>query len=132
MVGALRFLPMVVGAIVWGPNVPFDLAALTGWSDGAAVKGWSADFARVLPGGGEIPVWLLLQPRGQLGGYFLYAALEPGRWGWPSATCRSSTRRSVAGIRVAPIGSGWRRAGAVITIVCGACSGFHALIARTT
>ena len=27
---------------------------------------------------GVVPVWLLLQPRGHLGGYFLYAALTAG------------------------------------------------------
>jgi carbon starvation protein len=74
-------------------------------------------------------MWLLLQPRGQLGGIFLYAALAsgalglliggeqinlPAYTGWTTAT----------GQTLAPI--------LFITIACGACSGFHALIASGT
>jgi carbon starvation protein len=126
------FLPMVVGAIVAGPYVPLDLAAATGWSDGVAVKGWSVLLLAYCLIAGVLPVWLLLQPRGQLGGYFLYAALAAGALGL-----------AFGGVRIEyPAFRGWEVAGAAgtaalfpmlfITIACGACSGFHSLIASGT
>jgi carbon starvation protein len=75
-------------------------------------------------------VWLLLQPRGQLGGYFLYAALAAGAVGlaFGGATVQYPAFR------------GWESPGGgatlfpflFITIACGACSGFHSLIASGT
>jgi carbon starvation protein len=126
------FLPLVVGAIVAGPYLPLDLAAMTGWSDGAAVKGWSAILLAYCLVAGVLPVWLLLQPRGQLGGYFLYAALAAGALGL-----------AFGGVQVQyPAFRGWEVAGATgtialfpmlfIMIACGACSGFHSLIASGT
>jgi carbon starvation protein len=127
------FLPMVVGAIVFGPDVPFDLAALTGASDGVAVKMWSMLLLAYCLIAGVLPVWLLLQPRGQLGGYFLYAALGAGALGL-----------AFGGVKVEyPAFRGWEVATAAggvaslfpllfITIACGACSGFHSLIASGT
>jgi carbon starvation protein len=76
-----------------------------------------------------VPMWLLLQPRGHLGGYFLYFALAAG----------------VAGLLFSgkpityPAFKGWEAANGqslapflFITIACGAVSGFHALIASGT
>ena len=127
------FLPMVVGAIVFGPSVPFDLAQLTGWSDGAAVKLWSILLLAYCLIAGVLPVWLLLQPRGQLGGYFLYAALGAGAIGLAFGGVKAEY----------PAFRGWEVATAsggvaslfpllFITIACGACSGFHSLIASGT
>lgn len=127
------FLPMVAAAIVWGPNVPFDLAAITGWSDGSAVKLWSAILLAYCLIAGVLPVWLLLQPRGQLGGYFLYAALGAGAIGLAFGNVNIEY----------PAFRGWEVATATggtaslfpllfITIACGACSGFHSLIASGT
>src|SRR5690606_24546272 len=127
------FLPLVVGAIIAGPYLPLDLAAATGWSDGVAVKGWSVLLLAYCLIAGVLPVWLLLQPRGQLGGYFLYAALAAGAVGlvlggidvkypafrgWEVATAAGGT------LTLAPM--------LFIMIACGACSGFHALIASGT
>lgn len=129
------FLPMVAAAIVWGPNVPFDLAALTGWSDGATVKLWSAILLAYCLVAGVLPVWLLLQPRGQLGGYFLYAALGAGALGlafgnvqveYPMFRGWNPTHPNGIGAAVALVPM------LFITIACGACSGFHSLIASGT
>ena len=55
-----------------------------------------------------IPMWLLLQPRGHLGGYFLYLALGGGMLGlifgdpeirYPTFTGWTSTMGSTAGTR---------------------------------
>jgi carbon starvation protein len=127
------FLPMVVGAIVFGPSVPLDLAAITGWSDGSTVKLWSVLLLAYCLVAGVLPVWLLLQPRGQLGGYFLYAALAAGALGLAFGNVSVQY----------PAFRGWNVAGAggatvalvpmlFITIACGACSGFHSLIASGT
>jgi carbon starvation protein CstA len=76
-----------------------------------------------------VPLWLLLQPRGHLGGYFLYAALGGGALGlvlggrpiqYPSFIGWTSAN----GETLVPI--------LFITIACGACSGFHSIIASGT
>ncbi len=83
---------------------------------------------------GAIPVWLLLQPRGHLGGYFLYIALAGGALGLilgglfePSEGIKYDAFlgwRAANGSTLAPV--------LFITIACGACSGFHSLIASGT
>ena len=127
------FLPMVVGAIVWGPNVPLDLAAITGWSDGSTVKLWSALLLAYCLVAGVLPVWLLLQPRGQLGGYFLYAALGAGALGLAFGNV-SIEYPAFRGWEVATASGGTAALFPLlfITIACGACSGFHSLIASGT
>jgi carbon starvation protein len=76
------------------------------------------------------PVWMLLQPRGYLGGFVLYMALAIG----------------VCGVFfgghaiVQPAFKGWTAPGAsgalfpflFVTIACGACSGFHGLVCSGT
>jgi carbon starvation protein len=127
------FLPLVAAAIVLGPQLPFDLAQLTGLSDANARKAWDAILLTYCLIAGVLPVWLLLQPRGALGGYFLYAALGAGAVGlaFGGATVEY------------PMFRGWQAArpdGSLapmfpllfITIACGACSGFHSLIASGT
>jgi carbon starvation protein len=76
-----------------------------------------------------VPVWLLLQPRGFLGGYFLYAALLGGGLGLllsgePITYPAFLGWESAAGQTLFPI--------LFITVACGACSGFHAMIASGT
>ena len=80
---------------------------------------------------GVVPVWLLLQPRGHLGGYFLYVALAVGAIGvlFGDFPIQYDAFK------------GWDAVGKsgetffpflFITIACGACSGFHSLIASGT
>ncbi len=151
----IAFSILVIGAIVVGPYIPFDAAQLSwnggGHSDGiyaagkagdvAAIttqsyarKGWDIVLLLYCLGAGVAPVWLILQPRGQLGGYFLYAALAAGALGL------------VLGGAVAsyPAFRGWEVAKAsggppdllfpllFIMVACGACSGFHSLITSGT
>jgi carbon starvation protein len=127
------FLPMVAGAIVAGPHVPFDLAGLTGWTDGQAAKAWSVVLLVYCLVAGVLPVWLLLQPRGQLGGYFLYAALAAGAVGLAFGNV-SIEYPAFRGWDVATPGGGTASLFPLlfITIACAACSGFHSLIASGT
>jgi carbon starvation protein len=79
---------------------------------------------------GVVPVWMLLQPRGHLGGYFLYFALGAGALGliFGGLTVQyPAIKFSTTGewpVNLFPM--------LFITIACGACSGFHSLIASGT
>jgi carbon starvation protein len=80
-------------------------------------------------------MWLLLQPRGALGGYFLYAALISAAigiiFGGYTIQYPAFTKLSLDG----GMGSGfWFPMFPLlfITIACGACSGFHSLVSSGT
>lgn len=132
------FLPLVGLAIWAGQKIPFDLAAvlqsvvpgLAGDNpDVAAHKTWDVVLLIYCAIASVVPLWLLLQPRGQLGGWFLYAALAAGAIGLVTggAPIQLPAFRgwtTAAGDSLAPM--------LFITIACGACSGFHALIASGT
>jgi carbon starvation protein len=74
------------------------------------------------------PMWLLLQPRGYLGGFVLYAALIIGTLGI-----------FLGGFEIErPAFEGFETSGGLlfpflfVTIACGACSGFHGLVCSGT
>lgn len=80
--------------------------------------------------GSVMPVWLLLQPRGYLGGFILYFALAAGFFGI-----------MFGGLEIKqPAFVSWDVGGMTgllfpfmfVTIACGACSGFHGLICTGT
>jgi carbon starvation protein len=123
------FVVLVGGAIVAGPYLPLDLGKLTGLSAGNDRKLWDAILLVYCLVAGVVPVWLLLQPRGQLGGYFLYAALGAGAIGLAFGGLSSKYPAVTA-----PVLSGERSIFPLlfIMIACGACSGFHSLIASGT
>lgn len=123
------FVPLVGVAIWLGQAYPFDLAAIFGIEDAAAHKVWDVLLLAYCLVAAVVPVWMLLQPRGHLGGYFLYAALAAAAVGlffgretvqYPAFT----TWNSATGGALFPM--------LFITIACGACSGFHSLIASGT
>jgi carbon starvation protein len=77
-----------------------------------------------------LPVWLLLQPRGYLGGFVLYSALAVGIIGI-----------FFGGYEIKQdMFKGWQVSGMTgllfpflfVTIACGACSGFHGLVCSGT
>lgn len=124
----LIFLPLV-GVSIWiGQSFPFDLATLLNLSPADAQRTWSVLLLAYCFVASVIPVWLLLQPRGHLGGYFLYIALAGGMLGLV-----------LGGQEIRyPAFTNWVANGQplfpmlFILIACGACSGFHALIASGT
>ncbi len=76
-----------------------------------------------------MPVWLLLQPRGYLGGWFLYAALFAGCVGlfFGGETVDYPAfigMQSAGGVPLFPM--------LFVTIACGACSGFHGIVSSGT
>ncbi|MEX2171288.1 MAG: carbon starvation CstA family protein [Pirellulales bacterium] len=132
------FLPLVGLAIWGGQYVPFDVAkwlqqsspSLTATEANVqAHKLWDVALLTYCAIASIVPMWLLLQPRGQLGGVFLYAALASGALGLliggqPINLPAYTGWTSASGQTLAPM--------LFITIACGACSGFHALIASGT
>lgn len=129
-VATIIFLPLVGVAIWVGPFIPLDLAAILSIETSQAQKIWSIIILLYCFAASVIPVWMLLQPRGHLGGYFLYAALITAGVGlifggfkvnYPAII---SSNPADFWFPMFPI--------LFITIACGACSGFHALVGSGT
>ena len=89
-----------------------------------------------------VPMWMLLQPRGVIGATFLYAALAFGAIGtvvgsiagdgtlvvtWPAFSGFFADGKTAPGLALAPLVPFL-----FITIACGACSGFHSIVASGT
>ena len=120
----LLFLPLVGVAIVLGQQVPLALPL----ADVALQqKAWGVLILAYCLVASMTPMWLLLQPRGALGGYFLYAALLVAAIGLAFGGFKIEYPAFVsppAGAPLFPV--------LFITIACGACSGFHALVSSGT
>ena len=84
------FLPLV-GVSIWaGQLIPVDVEAYLQWwnpsltdvqANQMAHKGWDVALLAYCCVASVVPMWILLQPRGHLGGYFLYVALAGGALG---------------------------------------------------
>jgi carbon starvation protein len=121
----LVFVPLVGAAIWFGPSVPI---ALRGSAELPTLP-WALAILLYCGVASVLPVWLLLQPRGYLGGFFLYVTLVGGLLGllagghevrydaWKGFTAAN-------GDPLVPF--------LFITIACGACSGFHGLVCSGT
>ena len=122
------FLPLVGVAIWAGPRIPFNLDKVLGIEVASGRKIWDVALLLYCLVASLVPMWLLLQPRGHLGGYFLFLALGAGAVGL-----------LFAGKTVAfPAFKGWDSTKGplfptlFILVACGACSGFHAIISSGT
>ncbi|GMV64634.1 MAG: carbon starvation protein A [Candidatus Hinthialibacteria bacterium] len=131
----LIFLPLVGLAIVIGPFIPLDLSH---WIPEAQVQRvWGYSILVYCFLAAMAPVWMLLQPRGELGGYFLYIVMA-------LAVAGISIGALSGGLAIQqPFFKGWSTRDAFgqtnqlfpilfITVACGACSGFHSIIASGT
>lgn len=132
------FLVLVIATIAGGQYIPLDLASVAkywqpGLSDDAAThmahQSWNVLLLVYCWVASLLPMWLLLQPRGQLGGFLLYGALAAGGVGVLLGGSEIAFPAFVqwetpAGEALFPM--------LFITIACGACSGFHSLIASGT
>ena len=126
----LVFLPLVFAAVYLGPHFPLSMPAV-GTLDPRGM--WNGALLIYCFIAAVIPMWLLLQPRGYLGGFFLtfmvglsflgivignfiqpFIVQYPAFTGWISP----------AGFPLLPI--------LFTTVACGACSGFHAMVASGT
>lgn len=131
-VATLIFLPLVGVAIWLGQFIPLSLDTIFGLHPADAAKIWDVFILGYCLVAAMLPMWMLLQPRGHLGGYFLYAALIAAAIG---VVFGGFT------IQYPPFLAGGENMGAFffpmfpflfITVACGACSGFHALVGSGT
>ncbi len=123
------FLPLVGVAIWAGQYLPFDLEKLLGVDTAVAQRVWCVVLLIYCFVASVIPMWLLLQPRGHLGGFFLFIALGGGALGliFGGKTVKYPAFigwESLQGQPLFPL--------LFVTIACGACSGFHSMIASGT
>lgn len=131
-VATIIFLPLVGVAIWVGQYIPFNLQEVLGLnSPQDAQKIWNVIIIAYCFIAGIVPVWALLQPRGHLGGYFLYATLLVSFIG----ILFGGFQTQYPGFTTA-FGSDefWRPMFPMlfITVACGACSGFHSLVSTGT
>jgi len=128
----LIFLPLVGIAIWAGQFMPVNLP-IADLASGQ--KTWGVIILLYCLVASVLPMWSLLQPRGALGGYFLYASLIIAAIG---LIFGGYTIQYPAFVNLGPdaaAGSSfWLPMFPVlfITIACGACSGFHALVSSGT
>lgn len=126
----LIFLPLVFVCIYLGSIMPFNMPAVFGESVRIT---WDIILLLYCFIAAVIPVWLLLQPRGYLGGFFLtftvllsflgmiignftqnFLIQYPAFKGWANPQ----------GLPIFPL--------LFTTVACGACSGFHAIVSSGT
>jgi len=122
-VATLVFLPLVFGVILLGQRLPLVLPVAN------PAAAWSAIILVYCAIASLLPMWLLLQPRGYLGGYFLYAVLGVGLLGLLFGGFRAEYP-ALVGWSSAKIGPLYPFL--FVTIACGACSGFHGLVCSGT
>ena len=129
LITSLIFVPLAFSFIYLGQLFPLDLGALFGLSDKAEYLTWMIILIIYAAAASTLPVWLLLQPRDYLSSYLLYAMLFFGLLGiifynpeiqYPAYTGFFTE----SGKGLFPI--------LFITVACGACSGFHSLVASGT
>lgn len=130
---SLVFVPIMF-AFVWVGNAyPFDVCALFGLSKEGAQGLWTIVLLIYCFFASTMPVWLLLQPRDYLNAYLLYAMMALGFLGVFVAhpvlhidafAGFSAVGRSGVSELLFPF--------LFVTVACGACSGFHALVASGT
>ncbi|MDR2883964.1 MAG: hypothetical protein LBV09_02525 [Deferribacteraceae bacterium] len=125
---ALIFLPLVGVAIWAGQFIPVSLPFAEIITQ---QKAWGVLILIYCLVASITPMWLILQPRGAVGGYFLYAALFFAAIG---IAFGGYTVNYPAFVTPPAATSFWTPMFPVlfITIACGACSGFHALISSGT
>ena len=120
------FVPLV-GLIIWfGKTMPLSLSPIGSVRPQIIWNGVILSYCFIAS---IIPMWLLLQARGYLGGFFLYIALTAGVVGL-----------FLGGDRVHyPAFLGWRSQVGFplfpmlfVTVACGACSGFHGIVSSGT
>ena len=128
------FVPVLFFLVWIGVVFPCDLTTLFGVTAATARTIWVVVLFVYCFVASTLPVWLLLQPRDYLNSYLLYAMLAIGLTA-VFVVCPSININAFSGFTVTAA-----RGGATmylfpllfVTVACGACSGFHALVASGT
>ena len=126
------FLPLVALSIWVGQFIPLNLQAVLGLdSPQTAQKIWNFIIIGYCFVAGIVPVWALLQPRGHLGGYFLYATIVISFIG---IVFGGFETQYPAFTKIWGSNDFWTPMFPMlfITVACGACSGFHSLVSSGT
>lgn len=123
------FVPMILFIVWLGPRLP---APILDFLLHISVKQWDVILIAYCFVASIVPMWLLLQPRGYLGGWLLYLTIIVGLIGalfggfdiqYPAFNIEGL--KSIAdGKPLFPL--------LFITVACGACSGFHAIVSSGT
>jgi carbon starvation protein len=129
LAASLIFVPLVFVSVWLGQQIPISAANVPAIVGGDAGKTWDILLLVYCLIASTTPVWILLQPRDYLSSFLLYA----------------SVLGSFIGILFGgfdinyPMFNGWAASGLgplfpilFITVACGACSGFHAVVASGT
>jgi len=118
----ILFVPATIGVVWLGTKVSTVLLM--------DHKTWAAVIMGYCFVASLLPVWLLLQPRGYLGGFMLYLALAVGVIGifFGNYEIRQEPFRAWTGPRMEDSLFPFL----FVTIACGACSGFHGLVCSGT
>lgn len=127
------FVPLVFASVYVGAVCPLDLAVMFDMSKENITMFWIGVLAIYIFGASVIPVQWLLQPRDYLNSYLLYGMLLlgfasilaynpeiklPAFNGWEAITADGNMTSMVPAL--------------FIFVACGACSGFHSLVASGT
>jgi len=128
------FVPLMFGCVYIGNLFPLDLVSLLGCSEDVTLKIWMVILLAYCYAASVLPVWLLLQPRDYLNSYLLYVMLALGVIGIFVAAPSLEMDAFVGLSALHP------KTGATellfpmlfVTVACGACSGFHALVSSGT
>ena len=129
---SLIFVP-VMFAFVWVGNVyPLDLVTLCGWSTETVRMVWTIVLLVYCFFAATCPVWILLQPRDYLNAYLLYAMMALGFLGVFIAHPTLQLDAFTGLVGEGRFGPQLLFPLLFVTVACGACSGFHALVASGT
>lgn len=124
------FAPLVLGCIYAGNWIPLHVPSILGMD---TRQTWNILLLCYCFVASVIPVWLLLQPRGYMGGFFLTGTVIISFIGIAIGSLFGNLHvqypafiswHNPSGLPIFPI--------LFITIACGACSGFHAMVASGT
>jgi carbon starvation protein len=126
---SLLFVPLVFFAVWAGQKVPISAEMVPQIIAGEPKKTWALVLIIYCFLASTTPVWILLQPRDYLSSYLLYASVITSFLGiiiggftirYPAFTAWSIPQTGT----LFPI--------LFITVACGACSGFHSIVASGT
>ena len=149
LLGAVALLSLTIwkapDLAIWLSNhgLPFmNTAGNTAEQSGTLIKRWDQVLLVYCFFASITPMWILLQPRGVIGAAFLYATLFFGVvgavvGGLTGAESLKVTWPAFSGFFADPISApamagAWLFPFLFITIACGACSGFHSIVASGT
>lgn len=129
LLASLIFVPIAFSFIYIGQIIPLDIGQLFNLGESTEYFVWMIILMLYAAAASTLPVWLLLQPRDYLSSYLLYVMLVFGLIGIcfynpELQTAAYTSFTNAKGQGLFPI--------LFITVACGACSGFHSLVASGT